>query len=328
MMINSKSIIGIVSVILISSCTAPETDSTNLIETEVLDTAEIALVDPLNKSDGFQLLASTCFSCHSPNPENENNIAPTMAELKTAYSNTYSSAETFTSAMQNFLAKPSAESAIMDQDVIKYGVMPQMSLQAEQSKAIALYLFENEMETVAWFANDFPKEQERIAANKENMSYVDRGFEYAMATKSVLGKNLKGKINSEGTLAAVSFCNLNAIHFTDSMSAVYNAEIKRVSDKSRNSNNQANANELEIIQGFKSQLENGEEIIPVTVEEQNHVFGYYPIVTNDMCLKCHGETGSMEAETYSKIALLYPQDKATGYATNQLRGIWVVKMTK
>ena len=81
-------------------------------------------------------------------------------------------------------------------------------------------------------------------ANKQNMSYVDRGFEYAMATKSVLGKNLKGKINAEGALAAVNFCNLKAVHFTDSMSSVYKAEIKRASDQPRNANNQANNYEL------------------------------------------------------------------------------------
>tara|TARA_B110000046_G_C13024289_1_gene412983 strand:- start:5765 stop:6247 length:483 start_codon:yes stop_codon:yes gene_type:complete len=160
------------------------------------------------------------------------------------------------------------------------------------------------------------------------MSYVDRGFEYAMATKSVLGKNLKGKINAEGALAAVNFCNLKAVHFTDSMSAVYKAEIKGVSDQPRNANNQANDDELLVINDFKTQLASGEEIVPFTTEKEEHVFGYYPIVTNDMCLKCHGDIGEIDEAAHSKIQLLYPEDKATGYSTNQLRGIWVVKMMK
>ena len=33
-------------------------------------------------------------------------------------------------------------------------------------------------------------------------------------------------------------------------------------------------------------------------------------------------------KTLAKINQLYPNDKATGYDVNQLRGIWVVEMTK
>ena len=79
---------------------------------------------------------------------------------------------------------------------------------------------------------------------------------------------------------------------------------------------------------FLPKLASGEEIVPFTTEKEEHVFGYYPIVTNDMCLKCHGDIGEIDEAAHSKIQLLYPEDKATGYSTNQLRGIWVVKMMK
>ncbi|NOQ75462.1 MAG: DUF3365 domain-containing protein [Crocinitomix sp.] len=319
-------VIALLAMILVSCSDSPVKDEISL-EEIIADTGIDTLAQSETLPDGFQLLESTCFACHSPNPSNQNNVAPTISEIKIAYGN-FKQEGQFIDAIQLFLANPSQETALMDDAVVQYGLMPQMSLQTSQSKAIAQYLYQNEIESGTWFTTEYPKEKERLLANKENMSYVDRGFEYAMATKSVLGKNLKGKINSEGTLAAVNFCNLKAVHFTDSMSAVYKADIKRVSDKPRNANNQANGQELAIINDFKVQLENGEEIIPVTIEEKNHVFGYYPIVTNDMCLKCHGEAGNIEEETASKIALLYPQDKATGYATKQLRGIWVVKMTK
>ncbi len=314
--------------LLIVSCSDSSVNEEN-IHTEIVANTNIDTLDePEELPDGFQLLASTCFACHSPNSNNEFNVAPTIAEVKTAYLKKFNSEVDFVAAIQRFLANPNNETALMTDAVTLYGLMPQMSLQSSQSKAVALYLHQNNVEGAAWYTNEYPKEQKRILANSENKSYVDRGFEYAMATKSVLGKNLKGKINSEGTLAAVNFCNLNAIHFTDSMSVEYNAEIKRVSDKPRNANNQANDQELEIIHDFKAQLANSEEIVPITIEEEENVFGYYPIVTNDMCLKCHGDPANIEEETHSKIQLLYPQDKAIGYATNQLRGIWVVEMLK
>lgn len=311
---------------LIAGCGEASTREYSNPTSEVKDTT--STVELTSNYDGFQLLETTCFSCHSPNPNNENNVAPTIAEIKTGYLENFPNSESFNGAIQDFLKNPSAESALLKDAVEQYGLMPQMSLNTEQTQAIASYLFSNSIESGGWFKNSYPLEKERIAANKENLPYVDRGFEYAMATKSVLGKNLKGKINNEGTLAAVNFCNLNAVHFTDSMSLVYNAEIKRVSDKPRNENNAANDSELQIMDGFRTALENGEEITPVTVEEESHVLGYYPIVTNDMCLKCHGDPKNIEQETYSRIKDLYPNDKATGYTTNRLRGIWVVNMKR
>lgn len=294
--------------------------------TVVYNLTETILSDKL--PDGFQLMQSSCFSCHSPNSSIETTVAPTLAELKKAYIQNYPQEVSFINGFTTFLANPSSDNSIIEGAIGKYGMMPQMSLQTNQAKVIALYLYSNPVEQSTWFTTDFPREEQRVLTKLESLSYVDRGFEYAMATKSLLGKNLKEKVNSEGTFAAVEFCNINAYHYTDSMSVVYNAEIKRVTDKARNSKNKANTIELGIINNFKKQILNGDEIIPQTINKEDFVYGYYPIVTNDMCLKCHGAVNTLEEKTYMKILDLYPNDHATGYATNQLRGLWVVKMMK
>ncbi|MGB6037776.1 MAG: DUF3365 domain-containing protein, partial [Cryomorphaceae bacterium] len=57
--------------------------------------------------------------------------------------------------------------------------------------------------------------------------------------------------------------------------------------------------------------------------------GYYPITTNTMCLKCHGEPNTqVNQSTLAVLKALYPEDEATGYGENELRGIWVVQMNK
>lgn len=113
------------------------------------------------------------------------------------------------------------------------------------------------------------------------------------------------------------------------MSQVYDAEIRRVSDKARNPNNKADERELEIIELFKNQLSSGGEIQPVTKAfMEGYVHGYYPIVTNDMCMKCHGDIDQMQEGLHDRITALYLEDLATGYKPNELRGIWVVKMKK
>jgi len=42
-----------------------------------------------------------------------------------------------------------------------------------------------------------------------------------------------------------------------------------------------------------------------------------------LCLTCHGQPEKeLTFQTDSLIHTLYPKDKATGYQTNQVRGLW------
>jgi len=168
-----------------------------------------------------------------------------------------------------------------------------------------------------------------ITVNEQEKSYKDIGLNLAMTTKGILGKNLIGTIQKEGTDAALAFCNINADLLIDSMSTELNASIKRVTDKPRNPNNKANVNEQAYIDANKSLLANGEEILPQIKEEGDKIIGYYPITTNAMCMQCHGEPETqIKPSTLSKIKTLYPEDMAQGYTEEQLRGIWVVEMNK
>ena len=112
------------------------------------------------------------------------------------------------------------------------------------------------------------------------------------------------------------------------MSVHYNAKIKRVSDKNRNPNNKANAEELEYIEQFKKDLMVQKEIQPIVVEETEKVHFYYPIETNTMCLQCHGKPENIKPEVLKKIKILYPNDLATGYTENEVRGIWSITFDK
>ncbi len=47
------------------------------------------------------------------------------------------------------------------------------------------------------------------------------------------------------------------------------------------------------------------------------------------CLVCHGTPGTQIAnETLAIIKERYPNDLATGYKSDELRGIWVIEMDK
>lgn len=152
---------------------------------------------------------------------------------------------------------------------------------------------------------------------------------YAVETKGVLGKNLMNAINAQGTEKAIEFCSTKAIVLTDSMGTAFDATLKRVSDKPRNSLNKATENETDFINELKEKISKGEKMTPKFTESDGKITGYFPIETNAMCLQCHGSKDlDIKPNVLKKIAQLYPKDLATGYKENQIRGIFVVTQNK
>ena len=159
--------------------------------------------------------------------------------------------------------------------------------------------------------------------------YRMRGLQAAMQTKGALGGELMKAMEAGGPEGAVAFCNTRALPITREMSTKLGVEVSRVSDQPRNPVNAADAEDLEIIATFKEALATGQQPVPALREHENAVIGYYPIVTNGMCLTCHGARGvDINPATQAAIDRAYPQDRATGYGDNELRGLFVVHMNR
>ncbi|MDO5607185.1 MAG: DUF3365 domain-containing protein [Capnocytophaga sp.] len=158
--------------------------------------------------------------------------------------------------------------------------------------------------------------------------YLTIGTEYAVQTQQLLGKNLLEAIQNEGVEEAIRFCNIKAMPLTDSVAQQHSADIKRVTDKPRNLDNKANAQELKIIKAYKEALAKGESLKPQLIEEKDKVVYYSPILTNMMCLQCHGSSDAVLPETMQVLTQLYPDDQATGYDENQVRGLFSIRIDK
>ncbi len=175
------------------------------------------------------------------------------------------------------------------------------------------------------------KEEIQIEESNINIepSYAQIGLDIAFKTKALLGKNLIGTMKEKGVVEALKFCNIKAIPLTDSMATMHHAFIKRVSDKARNPNNKANNVELKNLEHFKSTLAKGEDIIPIVDTSSDSINFYYPIVTNAMCLQCHGTPDKdLNSGIISSLKELYPNDEALGYSENEVRGIWSIQFKK
>lgn len=160
---------------------------------------------------------------------------------------------------------------------------------------------------------------------KSEISYQEKGMEYAMATQAALGKALQSKIQEAGIQEAIGFCKVEALPITDSLSTKFGVEISRITDKPRNPVNAANPEEMKFISKIKSELGTGQPPEALVVRQGDDTNFYYPILTNTMCLKCHGSTeDDIQPRVLDVIAELYPRDLATGYGNNQFRGLWKV----
>ncbi|QVY64709.1 DUF3365 domain-containing protein [Polaribacter sp. Q13] len=304
-------------------------------------------VSEMQNHPGKKLMETNCYVCHNPTTIEDNRIAPPMIAIKKRYSMGNSSKEAFINSLQDFIKNPTAENAKMYGAVKRFGVMPKMDFPEETVKQIADYIFEFDIEKPAWFEEHYNQQhgngngggngmgngngmrRQQQGNNFKNVPYNERGLKYALSTKAVLGKNLMSKIQKEGTLAALKFCNVKAFPLTDSMSVVHKATIKRVSDKPRNPKNKADAIENGYITVFKEEAKLNKESVPVVIESAENVKVYYPIKTNSMCLQCHGKpTVDIKNSTLAQIDKLYPNDLAIGYSENQVRGIWSITFNK
>ncbi|NNJ54866.1 MAG: DUF3365 domain-containing protein [Bacteroidia bacterium] len=282
---------------------------------------------PEELAAGFQLLEANCFTCHSPRGSIESRIAPPMIAIKKHYIDENTTKEEFTKDLVAFVSHPSEDISKMPGARRKFGLMPQMNFSEEQLTQIAAYLFETEIEAPDWFEEHYKQERKRHGKTTTSLTPLEQGKQFAMATKAILGKNLLSAIGTKGTAGAVEFCNTKAIHLTDSMASAQGVKISRVSDQPRNSNNTATGSLIEPINKFKASLSSGQTPSGASIIYNGKLVHVYPIITNTMCLQCHGEKETqIKPETLKKLDVLYPTDQATGYSENELRGIWVVEM--
>lgn len=159
-----------------------------------------------------------------------------------------------------------------------------------------------------------PEMESQILAMGDNISSDAQG---------TLMQNVSQAIQTGGTEYAVDFCNLNAIPLTDTVAAVYDMTIQRLTDKPRNPDNaiqsETDKEAWEKIKAEKAHF--------VMQDKDGNTFYYKPIMIGmPTCLSCHGNKTEIAANTLQILEEKYPNGQATGYQSGDLRGMWKLKM--
>ncbi len=166
-------------------------------------------------------------------------------------------------------------------------------------------------------------------AEKIDSVYLKKGNMIAKISFETISGELQKALANGGIENALHYCNERAYPITDSLSAAHRVTIKRVSNKNRNPRNKADKMEEYLIKGFGIDLSEGNELSPKMVLKDDSVIFYKPIITQALCLNCHGTPGKeITFSNDSLIQALYPKDKAVDYRENQLRGLWRIGFKK
>ena len=156
-------------------------------------------------------------------------------------------------------------------------------------------------------------------------SFEEQGATIAKAAFLELSGNLKAAMKEGGPTHAVDFCNVHALELTDKVADSLGVEIRRTSMKYRNPENAPEEHEIAALNRFEETWSNGEEPRGYAEEVDGKVRYFQPIMMQPACLNCHGKQGEQINEsTWQIIQEKYPEDKAYGYALNQVRGIWSI----
>lgn len=154
-----------------------------------------------------------------------------------------------------------------------------------------------------------------------------------------LFNTLKGELHYAlemgGVENALTVCNTKALKLTDSVALMASLEvsIKRITNKPRNPANKPDKFELKVLDRFEKLERKGKEfpefyIQKITTPEEVSYNYYKPMKMDNLCLVCHGDESTLDANGIKKILELYPEDKATGYKKGDFRGLIRIKFVE
>ncbi len=171
-------------------------------------------------------------------------------------------------------------------------------------------------------------EADREAEVLDTTAWMRKGGEIAALSFQALSSELKQALQRGGVSEAVQYCNLKAYPIVDSLSKVHRARIRRTTFRTRNPKDRPDPTEAALLHRMEAARAAGQQPRPLVQRiAPDTVLFAAPILTQPLCLQCHGEVGKdIDPDDYAIIRQLYPDDQATGYQAGDLRGMWSIRM--
>jgi len=139
-----------------------------------------------------------------------------------------------------------------------------------------------------------------------------------------LKAELVAAIQSGGLEAGVEVCHTKAPQIAESLS-VDGWTVARTSLKTRNENNKPDQWEADALRQFDKRFKQGENpaSLVLTISEEKRFRLTKAIPMDTVCLACHGS--SVGPSLQKNIQKHYPEDTATGYTLEDIRGAFTLQ---
>jgi hypothetical protein len=167
--------------------------------------------------------------------------------------------------------------------------------------------------------------------SKTEMTAKQEGVKYIKMLGGALKSPLQTHMKADTTgLSAMGFCTVKAAKITkevNNMLPEY-ASVRRTALKTRSSNNTPDELDIKVMQEYESSIA-ANTFVPTdikVVKTDNTIRIYKPLVTQHVCLKCHGSNISKEINDI--ITTNYSQDRAVDFKLGSLRGVIVSEIKK
>ena len=122
---------------------------------------------------------------------------------------------------------------------------------------------------------------------------------------------------AQGPVEAIGACQLRAPEIADERSRD-GVRVGRTSHRLRNPENAAPDWVAPLLEAYVGNpADRAPRLVPLPGERAGYV---EPIGVKPLCLTCHGET--LAPAVAERITALYPDDRATGFAVGDLRGLF------
>lgn len=116
-------------------------------QAELGATSEFEVAEVATARDNIE---TVCNMCHSPTAAPDNRLAPPLEIAKRNYLAATQTKEEFVDKVVQFILYPTAEQAMLHSDVEEFGVMDPVGFSEEDVRAIAVYMYENDLEKPSW----------------------------------------------------------------------------------------------------------------------------------------------------------------------------------
>ena len=153
----------------------------------------------------------------------------------------------------------------------------------------------------------------------------------AASLVQTLGGELKAAMTAGGPAGAIGICKARAPQIAAEAAQKTGMSIKRVSLNNRNPKAVPDTWEAQAIAALEKRLAAGEkpetlDLHAVVGDGDGKEFRYAKaLVTQPLCLNCHGDPEKMPPDVKAVLATEYPNDKAVGYSAGMIRGILSIR---